>query len=96
MHGVPFSIPIDQQIRAFIESRFPMVVAANIDDHACLIDSGAIDSLGLLDVVGFFEDELGLEIDDDDMEPENFETIAEMIRFAERKLGCNAMHSPVF
>ena len=87
MDGVPFSIPLDQQIRAFIESRFPLVASANLDDDASLFDSGAIDSLGLLDVVGFFEDELGLDIDDDDMEPENFESIAEMIRFAERKRG---------
>ncbi|MGI9478324.1 MAG: acyl carrier protein [Hyphomicrobiaceae bacterium] len=85
MDGVPFSIPFDQQIRAFVESRFPLVAAANLGDDDSLFESGAIDSLGLLDVVGFLEDELGLEIDDDDMEPENFETIAEMIRFAESK-----------
>ncbi|MFY0613045.1 MAG: acyl carrier protein [Hyphomicrobiaceae bacterium] len=87
MDGVPFNIPFNQQIRAFIESRFPLVAAANLDDDASLFESGAIDSLGLLDVVGFFEDELGLEIDDDDMEPENFESISEMIRFAESKRG---------
>jgi len=87
MDGAPFSLPLNQQIRAFIESRFPLVAAEGLADDASLFETGAIDSLGLLDVVGFFEEDLGIEIDDDDMEPENFESIVEMTRFAERKRG---------
>ena len=87
MDGAPFNLPLNEQIRTFIESRFPLVAAAKLDDEASLFDSGAIDSLGLLDVVAFFEEELGFEINDDDMEPENFDSIAEMARFAERKRG---------
>ena len=87
MDGSPFLLPLNQQIRSFIESRFPLVAAEGLADDASLFDSGAIDSLGLLDVVGFFEETLDIEIDDEDMEPENFESIAEMTRFAERKRG---------
>ncbi len=87
MDGVPFCNPLNEQIRTFIKSRFPSLAAARLDDEASLLDSGAIDSIGLLDIVAFFEEELGFEIDDDDMAPENFESIAEMTRFAERKQG---------
>ena len=87
MDGAPFTLPLNQQIRSFIESRFPLVAAEGLADNASLFDTGAIDSLGLLDVVGFFEENLGIEIDNDDMETENFESIAEMTRFAERKRG---------
>lgn len=85
MDGAPFTPALNDQIRVFIESRFPLVAAERLADDASLFETGAIDSLGLLDVVGFFEEELGIEIDDDDMEPENFESIAEMTKFAERK-----------
>ena len=33
------------------------------------------------------EDDLGVRVDDDDMAPENFDSIAELARFVERKRG---------
>lgn len=76
-----------QKIRIFVEGRFPLVAAENLTDEDSLLDSGAIDSLGLLDVVGFLEEDLGLDIDDEDMEPENFQSISELTRFVEQKNG---------
>lgn len=87
MDGAPFTPALNDQIRGFIKSRFPLVAAEGLADDASLFETGAIDSLGLLDVVGFFEEELGIEIVDEDMEPENFESIARMTKFAERKRG---------
>ncbi|MFT5509980.1 MAG: acyl carrier protein [Hyphomicrobiaceae bacterium] len=87
MDGAPFTPSLNHQIRTFIESRFPLVAAEGLADDASLFETGAIDSLGLLDVVGFFEEDLSIAISDDDMEPENFESITEMTRFAERKRG---------
>ena len=87
MDGVPFTGGLNQEIRAFIEGRFPLVASNGLGDEDSLLDTGAIDSLGLLDVVGYLEDELGLEIDDEDMSPENFDSIAELTRFVERKRG---------
>ncbi len=85
MDGAPFTATLNGELRAFMERRFPLVASRGLDDDAALLDSGAIDSLGLLDVVAFLEDEMGVEIDDDDMTPENFASINELARFVERK-----------
>ena len=53
----------------------------DIPEDLSLIDSGLIDSLGLLNLVDRFEEEFGVEVGDDDLVPENFETIAAMTEY---------------
>ena len=63
---------IDEIVRSPIE---------DIPQDLSLIDSGLIDSLGLLNLVDRFEEEFGVEVGDDDLVPENFETIAAMASY---------------
>lgn len=52
------------------------------DDYA-LLDKGIIDSLGMLDLVGFLEEDLNIEVLDDDLVPENFaniDAIAQLVK----------------
>jgi acyl carrier protein len=41
----------------------------------------------VLEVVGFIENDLGLEVDDDDLVPANLDSIANITRFVARKRG---------
>ncbi len=50
-----------------------------------LISSGVIDSLAMLKLIGFLEQELGLTIGDGEVAPENFETLRNILEFVERK-----------
>ena len=43
-----------------------------------LLDNGAIDSQGMFELVGLLERRYDIEIDDEDLVPENFETIADI------------------
>lgn len=78
---------LSQPIRDFVERRFPLVKSQGLDNDANLLDGGAIDSMGLLDVVGFLEERFGIEVDDDDLAPENFQSITDLARFVESKSG---------
>lgn len=51
-----------------------------------LIGSGVIDSTGAMEVVAFLEEQFGVEIDDEDLVPENLDSIAQLTRFVESKL----------
>ena len=44
------------------------------DDYA-LIDNGVIDSLGIFQLLLLLEERYGIEVDDEDLVPENFETV---------------------
>ena len=49
-----------------------------IDPESSLINSGIIDSLSLLRLISFLEGEFGIVIEDEDVVPENFDTLTIM------------------
>ncbi len=52
-----------------------------------LIESGILDSVGLLRLVAFIEDQFGINIDDGEVSPDNFQTLNSMSAFLQRKEG---------
>ncbi len=58
---------------------------SSITDDSPLMETGVIDSLGVIRIVGFLEDELSVQIRDDDLVPENFSTIGAISELAERR-----------
>ena len=72
-------------IRAFIVGHFPAAAKRALKDQDALLESGIVDSLGVLDVVSFIESEFQVKVDDDDLLPENFQNIECMTAYVERK-----------
>jgi acyl carrier protein len=79
------SISIKDQVRAFIEQRFPVARARAVADNDPLLASGLLDSLSVLDVVAYVEATFGIGVTDEDLTPENFESIASMAAFVAAK-----------
>jgi acyl carrier protein len=69
----------------YLRGRFPALAGKPINDTTPLLAGGAIDSLGILDLAAFLGERLGVEITDDDFEPENFETFGALVAFVERR-----------
>jgi acyl carrier protein len=51
------------------------------DPDSSLFESGVLDSFNLVDFVGVLEKECGIKIDDSQLRPENFDTVARVERF---------------
>jgi acyl carrier protein len=73
------------RIREFVRSRFPLARDLDAGDEASLLESGIIDSLGILDLVTFLEENLGIQVSDEDLNPENFDSIGALTRFVDGK-----------
>jgi acyl carrier protein len=58
-----------------------------LDRQSSLIASGVLDSVSLLLLVQFLESTYGLTIGDDDLVPENFETLERIVAFVGRRAG---------
>jgi acyl carrier protein len=56
----------------------------HIDDDTRLIDRGLIDSIGLMELVTFIEQETGIRVPDDEVHPDNFQTIVSMETMIQR------------
>lgn len=71
------------EVKKFLAQQFP--ATKNIGDSDPLLEGGLIDSLGILDVVTFLENQFGVTIADEDLSPENFATVRSIAEFVSQK-----------
>jgi acyl carrier protein len=76
---------LEDSIRTFILERFPLARQRNVSNQESLLESGILDSLGILEVVTFVESEFQITVDDDELQPEHFSSIAAMSAYVGRK-----------
>ena len=74
-----------ERIRTFIVQSFPR--ARNVGDDEGLLENDFIDSLGILQVVAFLENEFQITLADEELLPENFNSISNIASFTESKLN---------
>ncbi|MBI1929185.1 acyl carrier protein [Candidatus Poribacteria bacterium] len=58
-----------------------------VEDDQSLLEEGIIDSLKMVELLSFIEGRYGVFVDDDELIPENFETLNAMVNFLEQKTG---------
>ena len=79
---------ISEKIREFILNQFPLARQRSTKDDDSLLDSGIIDSLGVLEVVTFIEIQYDITLSDEEMLSDNFESISTLTTFIQKKLSC--------
>jgi len=78
---------VDQQVRSFINENF--LFGRGTDELGAddsLVEAGVIDSTGVLELVTFVESEFDLKIADDELVPQNLDSIDRLVGFIEGKL----------
>ena len=65
------------KVRSFLSRRSPRTLG----DDESLIDCGALDSIGILELVTYLEQEFEVQLSDEDVSPENFRTIRSVAGF---------------
>lgn len=74
------------QIRDYIIENFLFGDASPLaDDQMSLLDNGIIDSTGVMELVAFLEGDFGLSIADEELVPENLDSVANLAAFVQRK-----------
>ena len=73
------------RVRSFITSNFYVADSAKLTDEDSLLDGGVVDSTGILEVVSHIEAQFGIQVLDEEMLPENLDSIGKITRFVERK-----------
>jgi acyl carrier protein len=74
-----------QSVREFVTSNFFVQDAASLTDSASLLDLGVVDSTGVLEIMGFLEGTFGVAVEDDEIVPDNLDSIERIAAFVERK-----------
>lgn len=56
-----------------------------LKDGDSFLQQGIIDSTGILEVVFFLEEEFGVKVEDEEMVPENLDSVDNLVAFVDRK-----------
>jgi acyl carrier protein len=73
------------RIREFVRSNFLVSDDVALTDGASLLDLGVVDSTGVLEIIAFLEKTWGFTVDDDEIVPENLDSIDRIAAYVARK-----------
>ena len=78
---------ISVKIRNFIIVNFLFGDSSNgLKDTDSFLENGVIDSTGVLELVSFLEENFGIEVADEELIPENLDSIKSISRFIQERL----------
>ena len=73
-------------LKSFIQDSFlPGSPGVRLDDGTSFLDTGLIDSAGVLELVDFLEEQFGIAVEDSELVPENLDSISNLCRYLESK-----------
>ncbi|HLV65346.1 MAG TPA: acyl carrier protein [Polyangiaceae bacterium] len=76
---------IAREVREFIAKNFYAANVEAISDDSSLLDQGIIDSTGVLELVAFLESTYAIHVEDEEIVPENLDSISAITVYVRRK-----------
>ena len=76
-----------EKIRKFVIENFLFGEDGNLKGDTSFLDEGIIDSTGILELVSYLEEEFSITVEDEDLIPENLDSINYVVSYLEKKTG---------
>ena len=76
---------LKDKIRQFIVENFLFGNDNGLKDDTSFLDEGIIDSTGILELVSFLKEESSISVEDEELIPENLDSIMNAVAYLERK-----------
>lgn len=78
---------IASKISAFITDNLLLGRSADVAGASSYLEAGIIDSTGVLELVQFLEETFGFSVRDEEMVPDNLDSLSKLETFVGKKLG---------
>lgn len=79
---------VKQKIREFILANYMFTDdQSRLPDEESFMQSGAMDSTGILELIMFIEESFGIKVADEEMIPANLDSVHNVTAFVQRKLA---------
>jgi len=78
---------IAAKVQQFIQTNFVFDENLVLAKDQSLLDSGVIDSTGVLELVNFLEESFGFSVNDEELIPDNLDSIDNITAFVQKKLA---------
>lgn len=76
---------VADQLLEFVNTEVSLDPGQTVVGATDLLLTGLVDSLGVIRIVHWMEDELGIEVDPADVVLDNFQTVDQMLAYVERR-----------
>jgi len=77
---------VEQKIREYILENYLFTDEQSaLESSDSFLEKGILDSTGILEVIYFIEEEFGMSVDDEEMVPENLDSVDNIVAFIGRK-----------
>ena len=85
---------IKQSIREFVETSFLFREGRErLGDDESLLGAGLIDSTGILELVSYLESAFGIVVQDEEIVPENLDSVGQIAAYVEMKHAAQPMNA---
>ena len=82
---------IKTQIRAYVaENLLFSDNGIGLSDDESFLDAGIVDSMGVLELVTFVEERFSIEVPDEEIVPDNFDSVDKLAAFINRRQAAKA------
>jgi len=78
---------LKNKIRTFVVENFLFSNNENLEDNTSFLEEGIIDSTGVLELVGFIEEEFAITVEDEELIPENLDSINNVTAYLKSKIN---------
>ena len=79
---------IESQIQSYIAQNLLFSgTEFNYSNDDSFLEEGIVDSLGVMELVSFVEDQYGLKVNDYEITPENFDSVNKLSNYVRQKMG---------
>ena len=73
------------EVRAFLKQNFMLEESVAIEEGTSFMDNHILDSTGFIELITFIEERYGVKVEDEEMVPENFDSLRNIRGYVERK-----------
>ncbi|MHC4323085.1 MAG: acyl carrier protein [Planctomycetota bacterium] len=81
---------ISVKVREFVVENFLFGDGEALKDDTSFMEEGIIDSTGILELVFFLEETFGLSVEDDELVPDNMDSLQNIAGYIGRKLNASS------
>ncbi len=78
---------IERTVREFVIKNFIFEDDGSLAAEKSFLDNGIIDSTGVLELITFVEETYGIKVEDNEIVPENLDSIRNVASFVDRRLS---------
>ena len=76
-----------ETVKAYIVENFLFGDDSRIGPDTDFMENGILDSTGVLELVGFIEEKFGIRVEDDELVPDNMNSLVKITLYISKKTG---------